>query len=212
MIGTRNRTGRAPPASARIGAAEADISPVSSDRSAGLRDLGIRQGLRRAMDALYAFCAVVACVALVLISAIIPWGVYTRYVLNHSASWPEPAAILLSIVLTFFGAAACYRTGVHMRVTVLCDLLPPRWQQATVILAELLVGALSLFVTVWGIGLCETTWHQTIDAFPFLGVGITYLPIPLGGAFTIIFVLERLLIGPPPPREIPDGHLSTTAE
>lgn len=211
MIGTRDRSVRSPLASARIGAAETAAPPVSSDRSAGLRDFGIRRGFRRAMDALYAFCAVVACVALVLISAIIPWDVYTRYVLNRSASWPEPAAILLSIVLTFFGAAACYRTGVHMRVTVVRDLLPPRWQQATTILAELMVGALSLFMTIWGIGLCETTWNQTIDEFPFLRVGITYLPIPLGGVFTIIFVLERLLIGPPP-REVADGHLSTTAE
>ena len=43
---------------------------------------------RRAMDALYFVCVVVAGVALVLISAVIPWRVYTRYVLNNAASWP----------------------------------------------------------------------------------------------------------------------------
>ena len=60
-----------------------------------------------------------------LISAVIPWGVYTRYVLNSAASWPEPMAILLTIVLTFFGAATCYRTGTHMRVSILVrDCLP----------------------------------------------------------------------------------------
>jgi TRAP-type C4-dicarboxylate transport system permease small subunit len=171
---------------------------------AGPRFIRIKSGLRQAMDAVYWFSAVVACVALVLISAIIPWGVYTRYVLNASASWPEPAAVLLSIVLTFFGAAACYRTGVHMRVTVARDLLPPLWRQATTILAELLVGALAVFMVVWGIGLCQTTWNQSIDAFPSLGVGLTYLPIPIGGGLTVLFVLERLLIGPPPLREAED--------
>ena len=35
---------------------------------------------RRAMDALYLLCVVVGCIALVLISAIIPWAVFTRYV------------------------------------------------------------------------------------------------------------------------------------
>jgi TRAP-type C4-dicarboxylate transport system permease small subunit len=152
---------------------------------------------RRTMDALYVLSAGIASSALVLISAIIPWGVYTRYVINRSASWPEPAAILLSIVLTFFGAAACYRVGVHMRITVVRDLLPRRLNQAATILAELLVGALSVFMTVWGIHLCQTTWFQTIDEFPFLRVGITYLPIPIGGVLTTLFVLERLLIGPP---------------
>ena len=62
--------------------------------------------LRRAMDALYRLCAIIAGSALVLISLVVPWGVYTRYVLDSASSWPEPMAILLSIVLTFFGAAA----------------------------------------------------------------------------------------------------------
>src|SRR5437660_8767184 len=81
---------------------------------------------RAAMDALYGFCVVVAGGALVLISVVIPWGVFTRYVLNSAASWPEPMAILLTIVLTFFGSAACYRAGTHMSVSVLVQtLLPP---------------------------------------------------------------------------------------
>ena len=64
---------------------------------------------RKLMDALYLVCVVVAGTALVLISAVIPWAVFTRYVLNSAASWPEPTAVLLTIVLTFIGAAACYR-------------------------------------------------------------------------------------------------------
>ncbi len=149
------------------------------------------------MDAVYWTCASIASASLVLIAAIIPWGVYTRYVVNRAASWPEPASILLAIVLTFFGAAACYRAGVHMRVTVVRDLLPPIWRRITVVVSELLVGAVSLFMVIWGIVLCQTTWNQTIDMFPSLHVGVTYLPIPIGGAVTVLFVLERLLIGAP---------------
>jgi len=65
------------------------------------------------MDFLYLLCVIVGCVALVLISAIIPWAVFTRYVLNSAASWPEPLAVLLTIVLTFIGAAAAYRLNLH---------------------------------------------------------------------------------------------------
>jgi len=153
--------------------------------------------LRRSMDALYWLTAGVASCTLVLIAVIIPWGVYTRYVRDSAASWPEPAAVLLSIVLTFFGAAACYRTNIHMRITVVRRLLPSPLQRAADLAAELLVAAVSTFMVVWGIGLCQTTWHQTIDEFPWLRVGITYLPIPIGGALTILFVVERLLIGAP---------------
>src|SRR5271168_3268079 len=91
------------------------ISPYAP--SPRLRREGRGEGLlRTAMDALYRFCVATAGGCLVLISAVIPWGVFTRYVLNSAASWPEPMAILLTIVLTFFGSAACYRRGLHMNV------------------------------------------------------------------------------------------------
>ena len=61
---------------------------------------------RKAMDALYLACLAIAGAALMLIAAVIAWGVYARYGLNSAASWPEPMAMLLAIVLTFFGAAA----------------------------------------------------------------------------------------------------------
>src|ERR1700732_3812786 len=64
--------------------------------------LAAKSCVRTAMDALYRFCVIVAGGALVLLSAVIPWGVFTRYVLNSAASLPEPMAILMTIVLTFF--------------------------------------------------------------------------------------------------------------
>jgi TRAP-type C4-dicarboxylate transport system permease small subunit len=150
------------------------------------------------MDALYRLCVVVASAALVLISVVVPWGVFTRYVLNRAASWPEPMAILLTIVLTFIGAASCYRVQAHMRVAVLVRMLPGPWQKLAERAAEALVGLLGLFMVIWGIGLVQTTWHQSIAEFPELSVGVTYLPIPIGGALTVLFVAERLLIGSPP--------------
>jgi TRAP-type C4-dicarboxylate transport system permease small subunit len=154
--------------------------------------------LRRLMDMLYAACVAIAGAALVLISAVIPWAVYTRYVLNRAASWPEPMAVLLMIVLTFFGAAACYRAGLHMRMSFFVSLLPPRLQQATTLVVELLMALVALFMVDWGAKLVAATWQNSIADFPSLSVGVTYLPIPLGGAILFLFVIERLLLGPPP--------------
>ena len=153
---------------------------------------------RTTMDALYLACVVVAGSALVLISAVIPWGVYTRYVVNRAASWPEPMAVLLTIVLTFIGAAACYRTGNHMSVSVLVRMLSGTRQRIAKFAAEALVAALGVFMVIYGTKLCIATWHSDIADFPTLSVGLTYLPIPIGGAITLLFVIERLLIGPPP--------------
>ena len=57
------------------------------------------------------------------------------------------------------------------------------------------MAAVGLFMMNWGYGLCATTWNQSIAEFPSLSVGVTYLPIPLGGLCLLLFVIERLLIG-----------------
>jgi TRAP-type C4-dicarboxylate transport system permease small subunit len=155
--------------------------------------------IRSLMNALYTLCVCVAGAALVLISAVIPWAVYTRYVLNRAASWPEPTAVLLMIVLTFFGAAACYRVGLHMRMSFFVSLLPPALQRLSTLAVELLMALIALFMIHWGARLVAVTWHNSVADFPSLSVGVTYLPIPLGGAILLLFVIERLAIGPPAP-------------
>src|SRR6201981_996476 len=150
----------------------------------------------QAMDALFLACVLVAGPALVLFSAVIPWAVYTRYVLNQAASGPEPMAVLLTIVLTFFGAAACYRGRQHMNVSCFVDMLPHRLRRLADLLAELLVALFALFMVIWGAKLVDATWYNTIADFPALSVGVTYLPIPLGGAILLLFVIEQVIGGP----------------
>jgi TRAP-type C4-dicarboxylate transport system permease small subunit len=153
---------------------------------------------RSAMDYLYLLCVVVGTTALVLISAVIPWAVFTRYVLNSAASWPEPLAILLTIVLTFIGAAAAYRLNLHMSVSYFADKLPSPWRQWLDLVLQLLMALIAIFMIVWGERLVEVTWHNTIPDFPFLSVGVTYLPIPIGGVCLLLFIIERIFLGLPP--------------
>jgi TRAP-type C4-dicarboxylate transport system permease small subunit len=150
------------------------------------------------MDYLYLLCVVIGCTALVLISVIIPWAVFTRYVLNSAASWPEPMAVLLTIVLTFIGAAAAYRLNLHMNVSFFADKLPDRFRILLDLVVQLLMALIATFMIVWGTRLVEVTWHNTIADFPSLSVGVTYLPIPVGGVFLLLFIIERIFLGAPP--------------
>ena len=164
---------------------------------------------RRAMDYLYLACVMVGIAALVLISAVIPWAVFTRYILNSAASWPEPTAVLLTILLTFIGAAAGYRFHVHMNVSFFVDKLPARLKAFVDLIVQLLMAAIALFMVIWGARLVEVTWYNTIPDFPALSVGLTYLPIPVGGFCLLLFIIERILLGTPPDPAQDDVHPST---
>jgi TRAP-type C4-dicarboxylate transport system permease small subunit len=159
----------------------------------------MKAGYSWAMEGLYRLCVAVAGICIVTMTIVIPWGVYSRYVLNRGSQWPEPLAVLLMIIFTFAAAAACYRANAHISVAVVRDLLPPPLRRLAVLAVDLLMALLSLFMVIWGIQLVQTTWYQVIAEFPSLSVGVTYMPIPIGGAITFLFILEQALIGPPPP-------------
>jgi TRAP-type C4-dicarboxylate transport system permease small subunit len=170
------------------------------------------RAVRGTMDVLYWICAVLGCAALVLISAVIPWAVFTRYVLDSAASWPEPFAVLLTIVLTFFGAAACYRRGTHMSIVAFTGMLPETLRPLVDVVAQALVGVFGLFMAYYGAKLVTVTWYNTIPEFPALSVGLTYLPIPLGGAILFLFAIERITIGRPDSAKAPEPERAAAFE
>jgi TRAP-type C4-dicarboxylate transport system permease small subunit len=90
-----------------------------------------------------------------------------------------------------------------MRVAFFVSLLPQYLQRATALVVELLMALIALFMMDWGTKLVVATWHNSIADFPALSVGVTYLPIPVGGAILFLFVIERLIIGPPAPAPAP---------
>lgn len=155
----------------------------------------MKNTLLRFNDTLYMACIWVAGLAVLAISLIIPWGIFTRYVLGSGSSWPEPTAILLMMLFTFIGAAASYRAGAHMAVAMLTDRLSPVAKWPVSLVAQLAMALICIFMTVWGIRLCMATWNQYMSALPTLRVGVTYMAIPVGGLLTLVFVLEKLFLG-----------------
>ena len=123
------------------------------------------------MDVLHRFCMIVAGFCLVAITLMIPWGVFTRYVLNSASSWPEPMAVLTMIWFSFLAAALCYRENLHIGVAVIPMMLEGKSRIAIGWLIEACMMGTNLFMFWWGIKLVQTTWYQSISDFPWYSVG-----------------------------------------
>jgi TRAP-type C4-dicarboxylate transport system permease small subunit len=145
------------------------------------------------MDALNRACLFIAGLCLVVITVIIPYGVFCRYVLNSAASWPEPMAVLLMIVLSFLSAVVCYREYLHIGVGILPGMLSGTPKQILGWVIEICMLGTNIFMLWYGLKLVHTTWFQSIAEFPVVSVGVSYLPVPIGGAITMLFVIERML-------------------
>jgi TRAP-type C4-dicarboxylate transport system permease small subunit len=149
----------------------------------------------RAMNGVQRICMVMAGICLVVITIIIPWGVFTRYVLNVGSSWPEPMAVLLMIWFSFLSAAICYRENLHIAVGILPGMLTGAPRIVLGWIVEICMITISVFMLYYGVKLVHTTWFQSIAEFPMISTGISYLPVPIGGAIVTLFAIERLWSG-----------------
>ena len=64
------------------------------------------------------------------------------------------------------------------------------------------MAATALFMLGYGIQLCIVTQYSTMAEFPELSQAIVYLPIPVAGLLTLLFLIERVWVGEPPKTSI----------
>jgi TRAP-type C4-dicarboxylate transport system permease small subunit len=139
---------------------------------------------------------------MVAITLMIPSGVFMRYVMHNPLQWPEPASVIMMVFFSFVGGAAVYRANQQIAVEALMRAVGPRSRTAMqwgVHACMLLVAG---FMLAYGAHLCYVTRGNTIAEFPSLSTGIVYLPIPLGGLLTLLFIVEKIWLGEPPKDDV----------
>ncbi|HEY2928664.1 TRAP transporter small permease [Piscinibacter sp.] len=172
----------------------------------------MKQRYQQAMEWLYLICVVISGSALVIITLIIPLGVFMRYAMNNPLSWPEPASVIMMVIFSFVGGAAVYRANVHIAVQALLDAVSATKRRLMLWAADACMAATALFMLGYGVQLCLTTRYQTMAEFPSLSVGYVYMPIPIAGLLTLLFLIERVWVGDAPATSIMYSDQATEVE
>jgi TRAP-type C4-dicarboxylate transport system permease small subunit len=80
-------------------------------------------------------------------------------------------------------------------VALLTDRLPDGARHVLRGAVHLLMFAVAAFALIYGTRLCIATWGQVIGQLPWMPVGLTYTPVPIGGLVTALFVVEHVTCG-----------------
>jgi TRAP-type C4-dicarboxylate transport system permease small subunit len=162
----------------------------------------MRAAYRRAMQALYIACIVLSGLALIAITLMIPSGVFMRYVMNDPLQWPEPASVIMMVFFSFVGGAAVYRANAQIAVEALMRAVGPRSRATMQWGVHACMFVIATFMLGYGVHLCLITQGNTVAEFPWLSVGIVYLPIPIAGLLTLLFLVEKAWLGEPPKNDV----------
>ena len=133
-----------------------------------------------------------AALGIIVMTLIIAWQVFGRYVLNSSPTWTEQLALVLMLYYILLAAAIGVREQFHLGLYFLRDRLPDRLRKPVVVLVHGLVGFFGIVMCWEGAFLTAYTWSHVI---PALGIpqGVSYIPFSVAGALIALFSLEHLL-------------------
>ena len=135
---------------------------------------------------------VFAATGLVVMTAVIGWQVFARYVLSDSPAWAEAASLALMVWFILLAAAVGVREQFHIGMTAATNAMPPALAKLSRAFSLLMVGAFGAAMGVWGGELVIRTWDIEIAT---LGIsrGFSYLPLPIAGWLIVFISVEHLI-------------------
>ena len=135
---------------------------------------------------------ILSAIGLLLMTAIIGWQVFGRYVLGSSPSWSEQASLTIMIWFIFLAGAAGVREKFHIRIIAVERAVPLPLRKGMRVFQHVVLGLCGLAMLWWGAELVVRTWSHDI---PSLGLprGVAYLALPIAGFLIAVFSIENLI-------------------
>jgi TRAP-type transport system small permease protein len=120
--------------------------------------------------------------------------VFFRYALNNPLSWPEEAARMLIVWLTFVGGYMAMREKKHIGFNLLVKKLPDPVEHTVEIVGRLLI-ILFLVVFIWqGTGFAQKSFHILMP-YTDISVGwFVYSVFPVSGILMLAQAIGDLVL------------------
>jgi TRAP-type transport system small permease protein len=135
----------------------------------------------RARAILRNFEEIVSGTALLIVVFSVCWGVVTRYITDQPAAWSGEVAAIGFAWVTFVGAAAGFKRGMHVSIDMLVKYLPATGRRLFEGALDLIVLAFCAYVTFLAFGFTIDNWDNPTSVLR-LPMSIVYAGVLLGFA------------------------------
>lgn len=124
----------------------------------------------------------------ILMSAItlsVFWGVFTRFMLQDSATWTGEFSGFALVWITFLGSAYAVFKKSHIRFESLFDMLPEKIRLVIQMFFNLIMLIFFVIILITGYNLSMGAMTAETVSLP-ITKGVAYLVLPIGSAIIII--------------------------
>ena len=149
--------------------------------------------MARILGHLSSFALWAAGCGLVLMTGMVAWQVYCRYILNDLPSWTEPGAVMLMSWFIFLGAAVGVRENNHLGFDVLLYVLPHGGKKVLRMISDFVILAFGIGMIYYGMQLALLARDAILPSLGITG-DFDYYPVVAGGILVSLFTLERIAL------------------
>lgn len=142
-------------------------------------------------------CLALAASGVTVLSALVIWTVFMRWVMGQPPHWAEELPQLVLVWTTLLAAVSCTRNRSHLSAGLLPLLVrSPKIQRITGRITDAIILIMLLLLAKAGMDLTSITMRQTTTALQ-IPAGIVYLSVPLCCTAMALVQLEHLLTPAP---------------
>ena len=121
-----------------------------------------------------------------IISLVVLWQVFTRFILRNPSAWSEEISRYLLIWISFIGGALGLSNGTHMGLVLVTDRIKnPVLKTIVHILAYIVCGAVGFVFVKYGYIYAESGMTRTMMCCN-MPMGYVYMIVPVCGVIIII--------------------------
>ena len=126
-----------------------------------------------------------------ILTLVVLWQVFTRFVLNDPSSWTEELAKYLLVWVSILGAAYVTGQRAHIAIDIVLQRSSPTRKKRLLLLIDIIVFLFALVVLViGGINLVQITLPQISSALQ-IPLGYVYSIIPISGLIIMMYKLAE---------------------
>lgn len=132
----------------------------------------------------------VTAIMVLLLTLLISWQVFSRYVLNTGQFWAEELAVISMMWIGFLGAAGALWTDSHIGLHLFVERLPESLKVWVGFLRNLIITIFSLILFYNGIILVNKTMSGTLSALG-IPIGYSYMIVPISALLLALFSIIK---------------------
>ena len=144
----------------------------------------------RFLDRLERVVTAVTAGILGLLTLVVGWEVFARYVLHSGQFWAEEFCLVAMMWAALLGAAACLWTDSHVRVTFTLSFFPVKLRRWILALMDGIILWFAFIFFKESLLLIQRTMGGQMSALK-IPIGATYFILPLSAFLMLIFTAAR---------------------